>query len=122
MVMIKASRSANQISGRLGGNIFSINGGTQLMRSPARKIKSEPSASQKLRRKAWTTLQQRYWKRILTTQFKSEWTVYANNHPIKNRIGDSIRLTGFSMFMRINLPRQLDSLPILLQPIDLRYI
>lgn len=102
MALFKSSLLA-QASGSLAGTVFSHNRGGQYMRN--RSIPTNPStARQASVREALSTLVYA-WSNTLSEAQRTAWTAYADNTPVLNRLGDSIRLTGQQMFVRCGTVR-----------------
>lgn len=92
-----------QASGSVGGLTASRNRGGLYLR--ARAIPVNPSSAfQVAVRNALATLVNR-WTTILTTVQRDAWTLYANNVPVMNNLGDFINLTGQQHYIRSNTPR-----------------
>jgi len=45
------------------------------------------------------------WSAVLTAANRAAWELYAANVPMKNRLGDTINLTGFNHYIRSNIAR-----------------
>lgn len=92
-----------QRSGKQGGIVFSHNKGGPYIRN--RAIPTNPNTARQVAVRnamrsitiAWTT--------ILTQAQRDAWDVYAANVSWLNRLGQTIKLTGLSHFVRSNTPR-----------------
>lgn len=92
-----------QASGSVAGNTFSRNRGGQYIRNRATPI--NPNTAQQIAvRSAFADLSN-LWSEILTQGQRDAWNTYAANVPVLNRLGDSIFLTGFNMYIRSNTSR-----------------
>lgn len=88
-----------QMSGSVGGVTAGHNKGGQYLRN--RSIPTNPnSIRQQAARSAFGTAAQA-WKSITQTQ-RDAWESYANQTPIVNRLGESITISGSSMYTRTN--------------------
>lgn len=97
------SQIATQVSGSVGGTTFSHNRGGLYMR--ARSIPVNPASPlQTVVRNAFTTLVNN-WTSVLTGAQRNDWSVYATNTPVIDKLGDPITLTGQQMYIRNNTPR-----------------
>jgi len=98
-----------QASGSVAGNTFSHNRGGQYIRN--RSTPTNPnSPAQIVIRTGLADLSQ-LWSSTLTVAQRAAWDTYAANVPVLNRLGDSIFLTGFNMYIRSNTPRLQAGLP-----------
>lgn len=96
------SHILTQASGSVGGTTYATNRSGLYMR--ARAIPTNPgTALQTIVRNAFSTLTTR-WGTLTDTQ-RANWAIYANNVPWKNTLGDSIKLTGPTMYVGSNTPR-----------------
>lgn len=90
-------------SGAVGALVASHNAGGQYLR--ARTTPTDPGTTfQQAVRNAVATLAT-IWSQTLSDAERSGWNVYAGNVSVTNRLGDSITLSGISMFIRCNTPR-----------------
>lgn len=89
-----------QSSGSLDGTVFSHNRGGRYTR--VRAIPTDPgSVKQVAVRGIFASLATK-WANELTAAQRIEWDLYASNVPMIDRLGDTIYLTGFNMFIRSN--------------------
>ena len=92
-----------QASGSVAGNTFSRNRGGQYIRNRATPI--NPNTAQQIAvRSAFADLAN-LWSGTLSQGQRDAWNDYAANVPVLNRLGDSIFLTGFNMYIRSNTSR-----------------
>lgn len=97
------SQLVTQVSGSIGGTTFSHNRGGLYQR--ARAIPTDPAtALQTTLRGIFTSLVNN-WTDVLTPGQRDQWTVYATNTPVIDKLGDPITLTGQQMYIRSNTPR-----------------
>lgn len=102
MALIK-SLIMSQASGSVGGVTYSRAKGGMYIR--ARSMPVNPSTPyQQAVRQAQSILSQR-WQTTLTDVQRSSWDIYAANVARRNRLGDTIHLSGISMYVRCNVPR-----------------
>ena len=107
--MLYRGTLTGQASGSLAGNTFSRNRGGQYIRSRATPV--NPNTAQQIAvRGAFSDLAA-LWSTTLTQAQRDAWNTYAANVPVLNRLGDSIFLTGFNMYLRSNTPRMQAGLP-----------
>lgn len=88
-----------QMSGSVGGVTAGHNKGGQYLRN--RSIPTNPNSTrQQAARTALGTAAQRW--RTLTQAQRDAWEGYANQTPLTNRLGESITISGSSMYTRTN--------------------
>jgi len=94
---------ATEMSGSIAGITASHNRGGQYFR--ARAIPVNPSSTrQQVIRGAMSALAIR-WTNTLTQPQRDAWDVYAQNVPVKDKLGASRKLTGLNWFSACNTPR-----------------
>lgn len=90
-------------SGSIGGITYAHNKGGMYTRSRATPTNPN-STQQQATRAALAQLSDR-WVNVLTDLQRLEWTVYASNTPVVDRLGDPLELSGIQMYVRNNVPR-----------------
>lgn len=99
--MLIRSGMGMQLSGSVGGVVASRNAGGAYLRN--RTVPVNPNSTQQQAvRAAFGTMSQ-YWGTTLTGAQRSGWDAYAVATPLVNRLGDSITVSGFDMFMKTNI-------------------
>jgi hypothetical protein len=88
-----------QLSGSVGGVVASHNKGGQYLRN--RSIPTNPNSGQQQRARNDFASASIGW-RALTTLQRSAWESYAAQTPVLNRLGESITISGFNMYVRTN--------------------
>ncbi len=91
-----------QISGRLGGDVFSHNRFGQYIRKGTNPVTVTSEAA--LAAKARLGSVSSAWQELSSAQ-RDAWTQYAQTNPIKNRLGESVINTGHGTFAGINARR-----------------
>ena len=100
--MLFKSAVLTQASGSIGGLTASHNRGGMYFRS--RAIPTNPSSARQVAiRSAMSTLSSA-WAGLTQLQ-RDAWTLYGQNVPVTNRLGDSVILTGQQQYLRSNVPR-----------------
>lgn len=100
------------ISGKIGGNVFSHGRSGQVMKALSIPVNPNSQAQQIARSQiAHLSVQ---WFEDLTDAQRETWETYAANVPVKNRLGDTIFLTGQNHFVRSNSIGQRNDLPLIL--------
>lgn len=100
MAIYKPSPLAGAISGNLGGVNFSDGKSGPILRKPIQRTRKDTVLQQANRirhqfvRSGWRTL---------TDQQRTEWTQAAQTYPHSNRLGVRTRMTGFSLYLMVNM-------------------
>lgn len=100
MGLVKYGGGIVQISGSIAGTVFARNRFGNYAR-PRTKPVNPNSARQEAARTTVSYLAE-YWHSDLDSVQRGLWDVYAAAVAMKNRIGESIHLTGFNHFIRTN--------------------
>ena len=90
-------------SGAMGAMVASHNKGGQYLRARVTPSGKVPTAEQMEVRNALASLSAAWGE--LTTQERDAWTLYANNVPGTNALGDAITLSGQNWYIACNTPR-----------------
>lgn len=101
--MLYKSNLLAQASGSLDGTVFSHNRFGRYTRN--RTIPVDPASA---RQQIVRTLFAAYaaaWSQTLTAAQRTAWNTYAANVPVINKLGDTVYLTGFNMYIGSNTPR-----------------
>lgn len=106
-MLFKSSLLA-QASGSVGGSTYSRNRGGMYIRN--RSVPTNPNTGAQAAVRANMAMCSQAWMLITDVQRQS-WATYAANVAMKNRLGDTIFLTGQQMFLRTNCVRVQASLP-----------
>lgn len=102
MALFKSTILA-QVSGSVNGITFSHNAGGSYMRN--RSIPVNPGTDrQDVVRTSMTSISNA-WKYVLTPAQRIAWRAFGANIQVKNRLGDTITLSGIAAFNRVNLFR-----------------
>jgi hypothetical protein len=100
MALIQYGLGVTQISGRVGGQIYSHNRGGPYVRNGT--IPTDPESQAQSDQRGRLGSLSTIWVNTLTQTQRDGWDVYANAVPWINRLGASTRLTGLQMFQRTN--------------------
>jgi len=101
--MIFKSQVLTQASGSVGGLTYSHNRGGMYTR--ARATPTNPgSPLQSAIRQIMGDLAKR-WSNVLTPGQRVAWTLYADNVPLINKLGEAKSIPGLAMYVRCNTPR-----------------
>lgn len=92
-----------QGSGSIGGMTMAHNSGGIYLR--ARTIPTDPNTPAQSAVKAQFASLSANWSGVLTQAQRDDWTTYALNTPVVDKLGDPLVLTGQQMYIRCNTPR-----------------
>jgi len=99
MAIMRPGPLAGQLSGRVGGIVFSRNRGGDYVRNGPSPVNPQ-SAYQTAVRNA-LSLASSGWDNADDAE-RASWRTWAADHPVRNRIGESIRLQGNAAFVALN--------------------
>lgn len=91
------------MSGSLGGITAARNKGGQYLR--ARVVPVDPGSAGQVTLRGIFSQVADFWSSVVTALQRTGWDTYAANVTVVNRIGETVNLTGFQMYMRSNVPR-----------------
>ncbi len=100
MAIFTPSAVIGGISGNVGGGCFVNGSGSKVIRKSKRAVVSR-SDTLTIHRALFTKFQRKW--RTLSFELHQSWRTYANNNPVKNRLGVSSKLSGFQMYIRIQV-------------------
>jgi hypothetical protein len=100
MAIFKSGPTIGAISGNLGSVCFVHGRGSKGLRKAKRNTVSRSNDITKAR--ATFANSQRRW-RTLSTEQQQAWRTYANNNPVKNRLGETSNLSGYQMYVKIQM-------------------
>ena len=92
-----------QMSGSLGGIVFSHNAGGTYIR--ARVTPTNPNSPQQIAVRNAVAFLSNFWNNGLTTPQRRVWETYASNVTVTNRIGDQVFISGMAQYVRSNVSR-----------------
>ncbi|MBA7709002.1 hypothetical protein ES703_117909 [subsurface metagenome] len=114
MSLVKTANPIIDISGSVGGSVFSRDASGLHLVSPHRSV-HKASPPQTRRRRAFITAT-RAWHQASAAGHAQLWKLYAGRHPGRNRIGETIIYTGYQIFMRFNIYRAYNNVACILLP------
>lgn len=100
MALVKYGGGVVQMSGSIGGTTFARNSSGNYARARTKPVNPK-STPQSLMRLIMAYLVE-HWNEQLTVAERGEWATYAAAISMKNRLGESIKNTGFNHFIRGN--------------------
>lgn len=99
MALITTGAAVGQISGRVAGNVFSRNRYGSYIRNGTKPTVSTTSYA--MAQKARLGNISGNWQ-SLSLANRQAWQTWAQNHPVLNRLGQTIVLTGHAAYVQIN--------------------
>lgn len=100
-LLVKFGGGVTQMSGSIGGTTFFRNRFGNCARSRTKPVNPK-SSRQVAARISMMFLAEQWRESPMTDAFRTAWGVYANSVNWQNRLGESVKLTGFNMYMRGN--------------------
>lgn len=110
MALVKFGGGVTQMSGSIGGTAFARNASGNYARARTKAV--NPSSSLQVARRTALAYWTEYWHETATAPQRTAWATYANAVVMKNRLGESTKLSGFNHFVRVNTIRTLTALTI----------
>ena len=102
MALVKYGGGIIQMTGSIAGNTYARNRYGNYAR--ARTKPTNPNTDlQQVVRGAMATLTAR-WSQVVTAVQRTAWNLYAQNVAMKNRLGESVYLSGINHYLRSNIP------------------
>jgi len=100
MALIKYGGGIVQMSGSISGTTFARNRYGNYARARTKPVNPKTSGQQAVR--AALTMMTDHWANTLTAAQRTAWNLYGSNVAMKNRLGETVYLTGFNHFIRSN--------------------
>jgi len=111
MALVKYGGGIVQMSGSIAGSVFARNRFGNYARPRTKPV--NPNSVRQEAARAIVSYLAEYWHEDLTAVQRGAWDTYAAAVSMKNRLGESIKLTGFNHFIRSNASRLACSLAVL---------
>lgn len=103
MALVKYGGGVTQMSGSIGGQTYARNRYGNYVRARTKPVNPNTAAQTRIRDiMAYLT---EVWATIITPQQRADWGVYASNVAMKNKLGETINLSGFNHYIRSNSTR-----------------
>lgn len=103
MALVKYGGGIVQMSGSMAGNTYARNRYGNYVRARTKPVNPN-SNDQNAVRAALAMLTER-WIETLTAVQRTAWNLYASNVAMKNRLGETVNLSGFNHYIRSNTNR-----------------
>lgn len=104
MALVKYGGGIIQQSGSIAGNTFARNRYGNYVRSRTKPV--NPKSTFQVYARTIISLLAEYWGDTLTPTERESWETYANAIAMKNKLGETIKLSGFNHFIRSNHQRR----------------
>jgi hypothetical protein len=100
MALVKYGAGIIQASGSIAGTTFARNRFGNYMRARTKPV--DPHSTRQAETRNIFAYLANYWSSTLTAAQRTAWATYAAAVSVNNRLGESVYLTGFNMFLRSN--------------------
>lgn len=100
MALVRYGGGIIQMSGSIAGNTFARNRSGNYVRARTKPVNPKTALQQTIR-DAIAELSTR-WSQTLTPDKRQAWNQYAANVAMKNKLGETVRLSGFNHYIRSN--------------------
>jgi len=111
MGLVMYGGGVSQISGKVGGVVFSRGAGGAIIRKHTKPINPRSARQNVVRSNvAYLTT---YWSKTLTEQQRTDWRAYVAGTTWTNRLGQTIQINGLAAFVRVNTLRLLAGLDLI---------
>lgn len=98
--LVKMGGGVIGMSGSIAGNTFARNRSGNYVRARTKPVNTNTQTQQDIR--GVMSFLTNHWSTVITPTQRTAWNTYANAIAMKNRLGESIYLTGFNHFIRSN--------------------
>lgn len=103
MGLVRFGGGITQISGAVGGDVHARNRFGNYIRPRTKPVNPHSARQESIR--AIISYLAEYWHETLDATERGLWEVYAAAVAMKNRLGETVHLTGFNHFIRSNAAR-----------------
>lgn len=100
MALVKYGGGIVQMSGSIAGSVFARNKSGNYARPRTKPV--NPKSTRQEAARAIVSYLAEYWHTELTAVQRNLWEVYAAAIAMNNKLGETIHLSGFNMFIRSN--------------------
>jgi hypothetical protein len=104
MALIRYGGGITQMSGSIGGTTHARNRYGNYTRSRTKPV--NPKSSRQTEIRSAVSFLASYWFSDLTPAERTAWNLYGSSVAMKNRLGETVYMTGFNHFIRSNTLRQ----------------
>jgi len=103
MALVKYGGGIIQMSGSIAGNTFARNRYGNYVRARSKPV--NPNTARQVAIRSIVTQLTVRWSTTLTAAQRTAWQLYADSVSMKNRLGETVKLSGFNHYIRSNVPR-----------------
>jgi len=103
MALVKFGGGITQMSGSIAGNTFARNRYGNCVRSRTKPV--NPSSPLQSQIRTIVSFLAERWHAVVTDDQRIAWQAYADNVVMKNKLGESMNLSGFNHYIRTNACR-----------------
>jgi len=100
MALIKYGGGIIGMSGSIAGNTFARNRYGNYMRARTKPV--NPNTARQVKVRGIVAELTTRWAQTLTANQRTAWNLYADSVSMKNKLGESIKLSGYNHFIRSN--------------------
>ncbi len=100
MALVKFGGGIIQMSGSLAGNTFARNRYGNYVRARTKPV--NPNTARQIEVRAIIAMLTARWSTTLTAGQRTAWNHYASSVNMKNRLGETVKLSGFNHYIRSN--------------------
>ena len=101
MALVRYGGGIVQMSGAIAGDVFARNATCNYVRARTKPTNPNTEHQQKIRGSIAVLCAR--WSTVLTAAQRAAWGVYASNVVMKNKLGESVYLSGFNHYIRSNI-------------------
>lgn len=101
MGLVKFGAGVSQISGKVGGVVYSKNKGGSYVRNF--KAPTNPNTTAQSTIRGYFAQLAARWSNVLTAAQRAAWALYAENIPVINRLGETIYMSALNMYIAANV-------------------
>jgi hypothetical protein len=103
MASIKFGGGVTGMSGSIGGSTYARNRFGYYLRPRTKPV--NPNSTRQSAIRLYMKYYTERWHDTLTPTNRSQWNTYAASVPVKNRLGETVYLTGFNWYIAVNIVR-----------------
>lgn len=100
MALVQFGAGITKMSGSIAGNTFARNRYGNYIRARTKPVNPKTSLQQRARAAMAAVVER--WAETLTAVQRTAWNLYASNINMLNKLGESIKLSGFNHYVRSN--------------------
>lgn len=101
MALVQYGGGVTEFSGAIGGTVFSRNHAGAIAKKRTYPVNNF-SYNKNPKQNVFGYLSNA-WKELVTSSEKTNWSIYASNTPLTNRLGQTYYMTGLNAFLKFNV-------------------